>query len=212
MPVFGQGPGNAPAWCERECFEIIPLLPGESIELTRRAKKEKMIVCEGRASIEFNGTLVPAAAGADIDLDADQNSFIIRDVKEPLVAVWMSGRWGNDIGGVGLFTVTADTPPPADDTPYDYEKTTAFDNHYHDCDEYWIIYRGSGVVYSEGIRYEVKPGLCVATGAGFHHDFPQVTDSPVRAVYFETTLERGKRPGHLHEPHDGPAVPAEERR
>ncbi|MCL2814066.1 MAG: cupin domain-containing protein, partial [Oscillospiraceae bacterium] len=69
----------------------------------------------------------------------------------------------------------------------DYYRNTAFDNHYHDCDEYWIIVEGSGTVYSENKKYEVQAGDCVVTGMGHHHDFP-VVDSHIYAVYFETTL------------------------
>jgi mannose-6-phosphate isomerase-like protein (cupin superfamily) len=50
------------------------------------------------------------------------------------------------------------------------------------------------------------PGDCLAIGMGHHHDFPLVT-LPVRAVYFETTLEGEKRRGHLWEHTHGPAVP-----
>ena len=211
MPVFGQGPGNAPEWCELECFDVIPLLPDESIELARRREKEKLIVCEGECTIEINGRELPGTPGANIDLAPDETSFILRDIIRPLKAVWMSGRWGDEVGGSGLFSVVADDPPPTGDSPYDYDKTTSFDNHFHDCDEYWIIYEGSGIAYSENKRYEVRPGQCIATGTGFNHDFPEVTEGTVKAVYFETTMEREKRPGHLHEPADGKATPAEER-
>ena len=62
------------------------------------------------------------------------------------------------------------------------------------CDEYWILFAGSGVAVSEGKRYEVSAGDCVATGMGHHHDFP-VAHEPVRAVYSETTMEGEKRRG-----------------
>ena len=42
---------------------------------------------------------------------------------------------------------------------------------------------------------------------GHHHDFPEVFE-PVRAVYFETTLEGQKRRGHLWEHTHGPSAPA----
>ena len=87
-----------------------------------------------------------------------------------------------------------------------YPKTTLFDNHFHDCDEYWILFEGRGVAYSEGRRYEVGVGDCVATGMGHHHDFPEVFE-PVRAVYFETDLEGRRRAGHLWEHTHGPAAP-----
>ncbi|MGH2616746.1 MAG: cupin domain-containing protein, partial [Thermomicrobiales bacterium] len=91
--------------------------------------------------------------------------------------------------------------------PVSYPKTTSFDSHYHDCDEYWIVWAGRGVAVSEGQEYEVGPGDCVATGMGHHHDFPRVQE-PVQAVYFETTLQGAKRRGHLWEHTHGLAQPA----
>lgn len=208
MPVFGEGRGKAPAWCELELFEILHLLPGDMRELRREGKKEKLIVCEGQCLVAVGRSSVSAAQGANLDLSPEDDRFLIHDIEEPVVAIRMSGRWGDEVGGSGLFSVQAKSPPPKGDTPYRYRKVTSFDNHFHDCDEYWIVYDGTGVAYSEGKRYEVGPGDCVATGTGFHHDFPEVIESPVKAVYFETTMEREKRRGHLHEPADGRAVPA----
>ena len=54
------------------------------------------------------------------------------------------------------------------------------------------------------------PGDCVATGMGHHHDFPIVVE-PVRAVFFETTMQGRKRRGHLWNHRHGPAEPRGER-
>ena len=50
--------------------------------------------------------------------------------------------------------------------PVDYPKTTGFDNHYHDCDEYWIIYEGSGVAVKAGVWVgrDVLVGVGLAVG------------------------------------------------
>ena len=55
---------------------------------------------------------------------------------------------------------------------------------------------GQARAVSEGKTYEMKPGDCLATGMGHHHDMPLVHE-PVQGVYFETTLEGQKRRGHL---------------
>ena len=57
-----------------------------------------------------------------------------------------------------------------------------------------------------GKSFEVGPGDCVATGMGHHHDFPHVSE-PIRAIYFETTLEGEKRRGHLWDHKHGAAQP-----
>jgi mannose-6-phosphate isomerase-like protein (cupin superfamily) len=94
--------------------------------------------------------------------------------------------------------------------PVDYPRRTEFDNHYHDCDEYWVIVEGRAVVVSEKKVYILSPGDCLATGMGHHHDLPHVIE-PIRGVYFETTLGGQKRLGHLWEHTHGPAEPKEER-
>jgi mannose-6-phosphate isomerase-like protein (cupin superfamily) len=56
----------------------------------------------------------------------------------------------------------------------------------------------------------VRPGDCVTIGMGHHHDFPLI-DAPVKAVFFETTLEGAKRVGHLWNHTHGLAQPKPER-
>lgn len=73
-----------------------------------------------------------------------------------------------------------------------------FDNHFHDCDEYWLIYKGRAVVVSEGKEYEVGPGDVVYTKAGDHHDVIEVSED-LEAFYLEDRLVGAGRVGHLHE-------------
>ena len=94
--------------------------------------------------------------------------------------------------------------------PVAYPKSTGFDAHYHDCDEYWVVLRGVGTVVIGGRHSTVGPGDAIATGTGHHHDFPEV-QAPVDAVYFETTLEGQKRIGHLWEHTHGTARPKPDR-
>jgi len=207
MPVFKSDKGLAPAWCELEYFEIVRLKKGQSHSFERAGKKEKLIVAEGACTITFGGKTLEAEKGANLDIEKEGDSFVIKDVTEDAVIVRMCGRWGDETGGSGPFSVKEGGKPPAAESPINYPKTTSFDNHYHDCDEYWIIYEGTGVVYTEGKRFEVGPGHCVATGMGFHHDFPEVACGPVKAVYFETTMEGAARGGHLNEPTHGKPEP-----
>lgn len=74
-----------------------------------------------------------------------------------------------------------------------------FDRHYHDADEYWLIFAGRAIILSEGIQYEVGPGDIVCTRMGEEHDFLHVLE-PVRAFYVEKELQGLKRSGHLHYP------------
>jgi mannose-6-phosphate isomerase-like protein (cupin superfamily) len=212
MPVFKSGKGLAPAWCELEYFDIVTLNPGQTHRFERMGPKEKLIVGAGKCRISSDGQTREIEKGANIDLQAPNGVFNVLEVMEPTTLIRMSGRWGEECGGSGLFPVWNSTDGSTDNWggPVTYPKTTKFDNHYHDCDEYWIVYQGRGTAMSEGKSYKVGPGDCIVTGMGHHHDFPLV-DEPVLAVFFETTMQGRKRGGHLWEHKNGPAEPIPER-
>jgi mannose-6-phosphate isomerase-like protein (cupin superfamily) len=197
----------APAWCEMTFFEIVTLPRGAHHRFARRAPKEKLIVCQGRALIAIDGSEVDATAGRNLDLPSGAEGFDVREIHEEIVAVRLCGDWGEETGGSGLFTVASSDSPADRGDPVPYPKTTNFDSHYHDCDEYWVVWAGRGEAVSEGQAYDVVPGDCVATAMDHHHDVPHVRE-PLHGVYFETTLRGKKRRGHLWEHTHGPAHPA----
>ena len=72
-----------------------------------------------------------------------------------------------------------------------------FDCHYHDCHEYWLVYKGKAKVVTEGTEFYVKPGDIVCTMAGDEHDMTEVYED-IEAFYFEDATPKGGRTGHLH--------------
>jgi len=72
-----------------------------------------------------------------------------------------------------------------------------FDCHFHDCDEYWLIFQGKAKVMSEGKEYFVKPGDIVCTKSGDEHDVIEVYED-LWAFWFEDATPEGGRTGHLH--------------
>jgi mannose-6-phosphate isomerase-like protein (cupin superfamily) len=85
-----------------------------------------------------------------------------------------------------------------------------FDCHYHDCHEYWLIFKGRAKVMSEGREYYVKPGDIVCTRSGDEHDVLEVYED-LEAFWFEDATPVGGRTGHLHRDDDkakGHALPA----
>jgi len=177
-------------------FEIAHLAAGDAHSFERSSEpQETLIVGGGRCRLAMGGLTEELKEGDLRSLDSPQTRFDVLETLEPTTLIRMCGHWGGGLGGCGLFTVT-------DNGTFDY--------HYHDCDEYWIIYRGRGLAISEGKEYEVGPGDCVATGMGHHHDFPTVFE-PVKAVYFESAMEGAKRIGHLWDHEHGPASPRMDR-
>ena len=90
-----------------------------------------------------------------------------------------------------------------------------FDCHFHDCHEYWLIYKGKAKVLTEGKEYYVQPGDIVCTKTGDEHDFLEVYED-VAAFWFEDATPEGGRIGHLHRDevkakgHDVPMKPIPE--
>ena len=72
-----------------------------------------------------------------------------------------------------------------------------FDCHYHDCHEYWLIYKGKAKVVTEGESFYVKPGDIVCTKAGDEHDMTEIYED-IESFYFEDATPEGGRTGHLH--------------
>jgi mannose-6-phosphate isomerase-like protein (cupin superfamily) len=191
-------------------YEIVHLMPGKQHSFDRITKKEKLIVGQGQCRIKYHGATLLVERGANMDLTNEAGQFEVTEVLAESILIRMCGHWGEELGSSGLFSVNKSGHPQDKGDPVDYGKQTNFDSHYHDCDEYWILFKGRGVAVSEGKRHAVITGDCVATGMGHHHDFPEVWE-PVEAVYFETTLQGQKRRGHLWDHTHGPAQPQPQR-
>ena len=203
MPVVKLGQ-PMPLWCELTAYDVIRLAPGEKRYLPRRDARVKVTIADGDCAVDAT----PAARGETVEIVAGTPQFAVAAGPAGTEFVAMHGHWGDETGGVGLFGL-ANEPGGSRSDMGDktaYPKHTSFDAHYHDCDEYWIVVGGLGTVVSEGRHFEVGPGDCVATGMGHHHDFPEAPE-PVTAVFFETTMEGEKRPGHLWDHMHGPAKP-----
>jgi mannose-6-phosphate isomerase-like protein (cupin superfamily) len=198
-----------PAWCELETFEVVELAAGESRRFPRGSVRERVIATQGNLQAGAGARSQVIREGQFLDL-AGESVWHLRGTARPAQAVVLRGRWGDELGGCGIFTGRANGPALVEGDPVDYPKNTGFDSHYHDCDEYWLILEGKATVVVGKRFIAVGPGDCVPIGMGHHHDMPMV-ESPVKALYFETTLEGLKRTGHLWNHTHGPAEPRLER-
>jgi mannose-6-phosphate isomerase-like protein (cupin superfamily) len=207
MPIFREGE-TPPAWCELEAFDIVAALPGEVVAQRRRAGKDRLVVTAGNLQLCLPGASLVLRDGQFFDIVDD--GWEVRPGARGATFVRLSGRWGDELGGCGVFTADNQDNPIDSGDPVEYPKTTSIDSHYHDCDEYWILIEGEGTVVVGSRHMAVAAGDCVPIGMGHHHDMPRVA-SPVRAVYFETTLQGEKRIGHLWNHTHGPAKPRMER-
>jgi mannose-6-phosphate isomerase-like protein (cupin superfamily) len=205
LPVIKPN-GSFPKWCEVRHYEIIRPSGEKPHRLPPKGPKQKLMMAEGACDLTIGNHTFRAVQGEQYDIAGADLSFEVRNSTEGAVLVRISGKWGEETGGSGFFEVVAAETPGNEGDPASYPRNTSFDNHYHDCDEYYILYEGSGTVVTEGKPYEVSAGDCVAIGKGHHHDFPMVKQ-PVKAVYFDTTMKGKMRSGHLWNHTHGPAEP-----
>lgn len=195
MPVLRSGE-PFPDWSEIEFFEFITPRPGPSRKFPRRSTREVLFCGDGPCRLRLPGEVLELAANTTLELPEGTGTWTLEDTGPDTRLVRLGGHWQEPCGTRGLFILEPAAHPGNSGTPAEYARNTAFDNHYHDCDEVWIFTRGSGMAVSAGRHHRVTAGDCVLTRRGDHHDFPWV-DTTVHAAWFETTLHGRRRPGHL---------------
>jgi mannose-6-phosphate isomerase-like protein (cupin superfamily) len=209
MTTFRSGQA-APAWCELTGFETFALETGEAVSRTPDTQAERLIGTLGTVQLRYPGSSLLLKPAQFIDIDPQAGAWTVVGQTSPSGFVRLSGHWGRELGGSGLFGVSRTDAAETKGDPVSYDKHTAIDSHYHDCDEYWIVLQGSGRAVVGGRWDRMQPGDCLCIGMGHHHDFPQI-DTEVKAVFFETTLQGQKRTGHLWNHTHGPAIPQQDR-
>jgi mannose-6-phosphate isomerase-like protein (cupin superfamily) len=208
MTVF-RSPDHPPGWCELEMFEIIDLARDAAVTRTPSARTERLLCTAGTVQLRRGGSTLLLKEAQFIDIAPGDGAWTVAGAADSAQFVRLSGHWGAELGGCGIFNVRPSGDPHKGDK-VTYPKNTSIDPHYHDCDEYWIVLSGTGEVVVGDRHSRVGPGDCLCIGMGHHHDFPWVDDH-VKAVFFETTLEGLKRTGHLWNHTHGKAQPQLER-
>lgn len=119
----------------------------------------------------------------------DDAMVVVRGISPDARPSW------SDVTSAGIFRVEPDG---------------RFDLHYHDCDEYWLIFEGRALVSVGDRRYTVGAGDIVCTQTGVEHDIVAVAEG-LGGFWFEGRTPPSGRVGHLHRtPEDaaGHDVPA----
>lgn len=209
MTTFRTGE-RPPEWCELTGFEVFELSRDETVTRTADTPAERLIGTAGTVQVRQGGCSMLLKVAQFLDIDPKSGPYTVAGQSDPAGFVRLSGSWGQELGGCGLFAVTRTDAPETKGDSVTYPKHTAIDSHYHDCDEYWIVLQGSGEAVVGDRHDRMRPGDCLCIGMGHHHDFPLI-DSEVKAVFFETTLQGQKRTGHLWEHTHGKAQPLPER-
>ena len=149
-----------PTWCELEHFEIITLQRDEAITRKPFTRTERLIGTSGTCQLRRGKTSLLLKEAQFIDIDPDDGAWTVLGASDPAQFVRLTGHWGQDMAGCGIFRVQRSDAGDKGD-PVTYPKHTAIDRHYHDCDEYWIILEGAGEVVVDDRHAKVHPGDCL---------------------------------------------------
>jgi mannose-6-phosphate isomerase-like protein (cupin superfamily) len=106
----------------------------------------------------------------------DEELVVVRGLSPDARPSW------SDVTSAGVFRV---------------EPNGRFDLHYHDCDEYWLVFAGHARVLVGSWTHDVEPGDIVCTPAGTDHDVVGVRET-LEAFWFESRTPPDGRIGHLH--------------
>ncbi len=211
MPVFNHT-SALPEWCELRHVARIELDKGNPLDLAIDGPRDRLLVTLGQVMVETDYGGQTLVQGQFIDLDPARTDRVrLVPVIDGAEVLNFCGRWGDTLGGCGVFSVVTDPVGSISairSTTRSIPGSTAISTTATNTGS---SSAGRGVAVIENEHYPVGAGDCVAIGRGFHHDFPQVSE-PIRAAYFETTLEGLRRPGHLWMHTNGPASPDPRRR
>lgn len=199
MPVFNRETlKNAPDWVAFDDFDFSYLDPrGDAapIDMFVKGSDRRQIVLVlgggviakseyGLQKLERTGWLHVPPSGIHLDsTGATAHGDQVQILR-------ISGQW-DGTPHVGVFWAWPDTP---------------LEMHYHDFDEYWFIVHGHSEAFTDGNRYELRPGDLVATARGYEHGMP-VPGEAMTGVAFEPQLGPDQRKGHLHREEHGDPVP-----
>jgi mannose-6-phosphate isomerase-like protein (cupin superfamily) len=110
------------------------------------------------------------------DARIDDDLTVVRTLSPDARPAW------SDVTSAGTFRV---------------EPNGRFDLHYHDCDEYWLLFSGRGLVRVGERTYTVGAGDIVCTPTGTEHDIVAVAET-LQGFWFEGRTPPGGRVGQLH--------------
>jgi mannose-6-phosphate isomerase-like protein (cupin superfamily) len=173
-PTNGSGSGHTPYWgTASQAPEPV------SRELKPTSPRERLVVLHGEVTVESELGRFTLKRRDFVELP--QSGMKVTNAGNSSAELArIAGRWKQVIRNeICLFRP---------DRPCDY--------HYHDSDEYWMVFRGHFTLNYDGTEYELRPGLMLAAGMGFEHG-SVAPEEHFEAVVIATQLEGQKRDGHL---------------
>lgn len=205
MSVIRSG-NKAPSWCELEDFEIIRMKAEERRSFPRRCEREIYVVASG----------MPVMTCGDYQAKSGEGGYLhLPKVRAEKTDIWawhydtlivrMVGHW-KEMATAGVHIIETVDNPQKNDRPYDDRKTSNFDRHYHDYQEYWVVFDGKAQMVIGEKLFDTGPGDCVIAAKGWHQDCVFVEGGgKLGLVWLGATPRGNRRIGHLYENKHGKA-------
>lgn len=191
-------------WVEISDFEIFTLdqaYDDQGIRKFEKSAEREVIVAlgsevifessQGRATLKRRDWLeIPAGGCAVSSMRSVTTPHYASSTYYPAEVMRIAGTW-DFINHISIFQFRVDRPLPV---------------HYHDFNEYWLLFRGHPLATHDSDEIQLDPGVMLATRVGHEHGIAQPLET-VEGVGLQTRPVGRKRQGHLHRETDGIPVP-----
>lgn len=156
-----------------------------SVRIEPTTPKDRITVVSGQVQVETESGRVTLHKRDYFDIPAS-GATVTNSGQSMAELVRVMGHWDHTVRNeICMFRP---------ENPCDY--------HYHDGDEYWVIFRGHFTLDYNGMRIPVGPGDLLAAGKGIAHG-ALAPEEAMNAIVMAMPLEDGKRDGHLNHRNQG---------
>lgn len=185
--MVDDGTGHVPYW---GYYQDSPLPSSRRIEPT--TPKDRIVVISGEVQVVSELGRVTLHKRDYFDVPA--SGATITNTGESMAEIGrVMGHWSHSIRSEICM----------------FQPGNPCDVHYHDGDEYWVIFRGHFTLDYHGRKIKVGPGTLLAAGKGYEHGALDV-EEVMNGLVIAMPLEDAQRDGHLNRERHGDPTPGRE--
>lgn len=107
MTIFRSG-DQPPGWCELTDFEFVDLTD-QPLPIPLAAEKQRLLVTSGSCCVRSAEGAQVLSEGQFLDMDGANGPFTADAGEGAAQVLVFYGRWGNELGGCGVFKLGPDT-------------------------------------------------------------------------------------------------------
>jgi mannose-6-phosphate isomerase-like protein (cupin superfamily) len=205
MPVV-RANTEMPVWSKLRRYSTYEVAPDQELRIPAEHPNARLLTMSGMCIAKSGRRKTALWPQQFLDAELGSDGFFVVGTRQHCKLMLFEGTWPEGVGACGVYEIFPDAANPNKGDPFDYPKSTNFDSHYHDFDEYWMILAGRCEVVIGPTHFDAGPGDCVVLGLGHHHDITKI-DGSILFGFFQTLPEGAGRSGHLWEHTHGKAHP-----